>query len=230
MRPSGDTGFIPRFEWMQNAEKVFISFFVKSLQPEDINISTSSQSITVEIRNPSSSEEATDQNKKYIFHIQKLRHEIIPEQSSHEIYKTKLEVVLAKKEVGQAWAALEAVKEHCPQQPQLQQEQQQQMPQPEAPVTRVYPSSKKKVDWDKVEKEITAELEAEQLEGEQALQKLFRDIYGRGDEDTRRAMIKSFQTSGGTVLSTNWADVKDKDYEKTLEAPEGQEVRSWKET
>lgn len=72
---------------MQNAEKVFISFFVKSLQPEDINISTSSQSITVEIRNPSSSEEATDQNKKYIFHIQKLRHEIIPEQSSHEIYK-----------------------------------------------------------------------------------------------------------------------------------------------
>ena len=26
-------------------------------------------------------------------------------------------------------------------------------------------------------------------------------------------MIKSMQTSGGTVLSTNWNEVKDKDYE-----------------
>ena len=26
-------------------------------------------------------------------------------------------------------------------------------------------------------------------------------------------MIKSFQTSGGTVLSTNWNEVKEKDYE-----------------
>jgi hypothetical protein len=26
-------------------------------------------------------------------------------------------------------------------------------------------------------------------------------------------MIKSMQTSGGTVLSTNWSEVKEKDYE-----------------
>ena len=30
------------------------------------------------------------------------------------------------------------------------------------------------------------------------------------DDDTRRAMNKSFQESGGTVLSTDWKDVGSK--------------------
>jgi hypothetical protein len=33
-------------------------------------------------------------------------------------------------------------------------------------------------------------------------------------QDTRRAMVKSFQTSNGKVLSTNWGEVSKKDYEK----------------
>ena len=36
--------------------------------------------------------------------------------------------------------------------------------------------------------------------------------------------MKSYQTSGGTVLSTNWGEVADKDYEgkDRPDAPEGQ--------
>lgn len=90
-----------------------------------------------------------------------------------------------------------------------------------------YPSSSKvKRDWDAIDKEIERETENEKPEGDAALNGLFKQIYGRSDEATKRAMIKSYQTSGGTVLSTNWGEVSDKDYEGAdrPDAPAGQ---SW---
>lgn len=84
------------------------------------------------------------------------------------------------------------------------------------------PSEKKK-DWDK----ITKELDEDKPEGEQALNQMFQQIYANGNEDTRRAMMKSFQTSGGTVLSTNWNEVGTTEYEKNISPPDGQEVKYW---
>jgi hypothetical protein len=93
-----------------------------------------------------------------------------------------------------------------------------------------YPSSSlKKKDWSALEKEATREDETEKPSGDAALNKLFQDIYSKADEDTRRAMVKSFQTSGGTVLSTNWKEVADTNYEETISAPKGMEVHRWKE-
>ncbi|KAJ1626787.1 SGS domain-containing protein [Pavlovales sp. CCMP2436] len=98
----------------------------------------------------------------------------------------------------------------------------------EEPARPAYPtSSSRKTDWDKVEHEVAREEEETKLEGDEALQKLFKDIYARSDEETRRAMNKSFQTSGGTVLSTNWKEVGEKDYEKERTAPQGQEWKKW---
>eukprot|EP00565_Helicotheca_tamesis_P004290 CAMPEP_0185738964 /NCGR_PEP_ID=MMETSP1171-20130828/34281_1 /TAXON_ID=374046 /ORGANISM="Helicotheca tamensis, Strain CCMP826" /LENGTH=404 /DNA_ID=CAMNT_0028410367 /DNA_START=63 /DNA_END=1274 /DNA_ORIENTATION=+ len=85
---------------------------------------------------------------------------------------------------------------------------------------RAYASHK---DWDAIERDLKKQEENEKPEGEEALNKLFQNIYGNANEDTKRAMIKSMQTSGGTVLSTNWDEVSKTDYEKERQAPKGME-------
>jgi suppressor of G2 allele of SKP1 len=45
------------------------------------------------------------------------------------------------------------------------------------------------------------------------------------DPDTQRAMMKSYQESNGTVLSTNWKEVGTGEVE--MKPPEGMEYRTY---
>ena len=145
--------------------------------------------------------------------------EIKPEEAKVELLSTKVEMKLVKKESGVQWSDLEEG-------------------QGAAGVARVMADGsssaeaaagdkKKKSpkEWAALEAELTELEKEDKPEGEAALQALFKDIYSKADEDTQRAMMKSFQESNGTVLSTNWNEVGQKKVE--VQPPDGMTVKKY---
>ena len=61
--------------------------------------------------------------------------------------------------------------------------------------------------------------------GDAAVNVFFEKLFANADDDTKKAMMKSFQESGGTTLSTNWADVGRRKIE--VKPPQGSEWRKW---
>jgi len=90
-----------------------------------------------------------------------------------------------------------------------------------------YSGKLSKHDWSAVDAE-AAEDAARELEKGGA-EAFLRDIYARGNEQMKRAMMKSYQTSGGTVLTTNWAEAEKEDYSKDIRPPEGATYKKWTE-
>ncbi len=88
-----------------------------------------------------------------------------------------------------------------------------------------YPTSSKSgpKNWDKLAAEDP--IDASKEGGDAALNKLFQDLYANADDDTKKAMIKSYTESGGTSLSTNWKDVSKGRME--IKPPEGMEAKQY---
>jgi len=62
------------------------------------------------------------------------------------------------------------------------------------------PPKKQTKNWDKI-------LATEEEEKDPGFNQLMKDMYSGASEEERRAMMKSFHESGGTVLSCDWKDV-----------------------
>jgi len=61
--------------------------------------------------------------------------------------------------------------------------------------------------------------------GDTTLNSFFQKIFADADDDTKKAMMKSYQESGGTTLSTNWDEVRRNKVE--VKPPTGSEWKKW---
>lgn len=197
-----------RHEFYQKPEEVVVTIFAKGIPAKSVTVDYGEQILSVTIDIPG--EEP--------YRLQpRLFGKIIPAKCRYEVMSTKIEIRLAKAETIQ-WTSLEYTKNTA-------------VPQKINVSSAVaerpsYPSSKHRgVDWDKLEAEVKKEEKEEKLDGEAALNKFFQEIYRDADEDTRRAMQKSFVESNGTVLSTNWKEVGSKKVEGS--PPDGMEMKKW---
>ena len=223
-----------RHEWYQTAGAVTVGVLAKRCRPEAVAVAIGPRSLRVDVRDLDAEAEAgAEAGAEPVYRLElELSGAVDPAASSHAVLGSRIEVKLAKAAPGVQWPTLErpeaAASAGAPADGAA------------AAVTsfaavgeakpRGYPSSSKKgTDWGALDVELAGELEqdAEGLEGDAALNKLFQDIYAKADPETRRAMNKSFQESNGTVLSTNWSEIG-KGFVKG-QPPDGMEVRKYGE-
>ncbi|KAA8912439.1 SGS domain-containing protein [Sphaerosporella brunnea] len=217
-----------RHEWYQTGTHVVMSLFVKGVPKDKAVVEITDKNISISFPLPTGAD--------FTFDIDPLWDSIIPAESKYNILSTKVELKLLKATPGKKWAALEGAPEVIVKPTENQTTE-------SASGGPAYPTSSKKgaKDWDKLARDLAAKkkdkgttkeeveeagLDYDSDEGD-PVNAFFKKLYKDADEDTRRAMMKSYIESNGTALSTNWAEVGRG--KVATSPPEGMTAKKWGE-
>ena len=213
--PTAKPPTMPKYQYYQSDKFVTICILESRVQDEDLTISMETQHVSVRLDKSGTT---------FTVVHGRLYDTILLDLCKVNIKDDKVLIKLRKEQVGFEWPELfSKEKQHTPK-PAVASEAPTTVPTIDDSKPRPYASHR---DWNSIERNIEAEEATEKKEGDEAMNQLFQQIFKDADDDTRRAMVKSYQTSGGTVLSTNWDEVKDKDYEHERVAPKGMEWKTW---
>ncbi|KAJ7630915.1 SGS domain-containing protein [Roridomyces roridus] len=195
-----------RHEFYETDERLTLSIFDKGADASAVSVQFEPRKVSY-----------TNGEKTLV--LEPLKGQIVADACEYTVGKVKVEIRL-KKAAGGRWGGLIGES-------------------PDPLANSAAPSSssvkttsvKPKKNWDGItneiltsEKEKTTEEDAN-VGGDSTLNSFFQKIFGDADEDTKRAMMKSYSESGGTTLSTNWDEVKKGKVE--VKPPAGSEWKKW---
>ena len=227
-----------RHDWMQTNDNVVVTLYCKGIPKDKASVEIKENSLEISFPLATRSD--------YHFSLDPLFSSINRMKSRYKIMSTKAEFTLVKSTPGQKWASIESTES-------LQKESGESPDSSQDPVKRAvladkannvgpaYPTSSKSgpKNWDKVASDLTKRPKKNPKEGEEDAMEdpgleeeegdptnnFFKMLYAGADADTKRAMMKSYQESNGTALSTNWAEVGKGPVETS--PPDGMEAKKW---
>ncbi|KAH9919086.1 SGS-domain-containing protein [Fomitopsis serialis] len=199
-----------RHEFYETDERLTISIFDKGADPQQVSVTFESRRLSYE-----------HGDKK--LNLAPLKGQIDADKSDYTVGKVKVEIRLAKVVPGRWGSLVSDSPDPLAATPATF------TPSATAPVEAARKNPKK--NWDSItqtilssDKEITSS-DDPNAGGDAAVNGFFQKLYADADEDTRRAMLKSYQESGGTTLSTNWDEVGKGKVD--VKPPEGSEWKKW---
>ena len=225
-----------RHEWFQTNDTVIVNLFCKGIPKGKATVEIKQGSLDVSFPLPTGSD--------FNLSLDPLFAAIDPSASSFKIMSTKAEFTLKKSTPGQKWANIEGAQPVSTEETSVDGDDTVKRAVLSDKSTNpgpVYPTSSKSgpKNWDKVVNDLSKKPKKDAKDGEEGASEdagiededgdpttnFFKMLYKGADPDTQKAMMKSYQESNGTALSTNWADVSKGKVETS--PPDGMEAKRW---
>lgn len=225
-----------RHEWFQTNDAVIVTLFCKGIPKHKATVEIKQGSLDVSFPLPTGSD--------FNLSLDPLFAAIDPSASSYKIMSTKAEFTLKKSIPGHQWANIEGAQPVSTEENSTGGDDTVKRAVISDKSTNggpVYPTSSKSgpKNWDKVVSDLSKKPKKDAKEGEEGASEdagiedeegdpttnFFKMLYKDADPDTQKAMMKSYQESNGTALSTNWADVSKGKVETS--PPDGMEAKKW---